>query len=165
MNGINARGAIARFERNAIEIRLVDVQECPMADIAIVKAISGAIQYLMKRAGSDVSKGYAISSPRLRDILQRTIGTAENAMITEADYLQCLGLDGKPLSAREVWRHLAANMPNFAGPERAAFDQILAHGTLATRMKKITLRPDRDGLVSMCRALSGCLAEGKMLLP
>ena len=32
---LNSRGAIARFDRNAIEIRLVDIQECPKADIAI----------------------------------------------------------------------------------------------------------------------------------
>jgi len=33
---INSRGAIARFDRNAIEIRLVDVQEAPIMDISIV---------------------------------------------------------------------------------------------------------------------------------
>jgi len=32
---LNSRGAIARFDRNAVEIRLVDVQECPLADLAI----------------------------------------------------------------------------------------------------------------------------------
>jgi len=31
---LNARGAIARFDRNAIEIRLCDTQECPRADLA-----------------------------------------------------------------------------------------------------------------------------------
>jgi Uncharacterized conserved protein len=34
---LNSRGAIARFDRGAIEIRLVDIQECPNADIAIVE--------------------------------------------------------------------------------------------------------------------------------
>ena len=32
---LNARGAIARFSRGAIEIRVIDVQECPAADLAI----------------------------------------------------------------------------------------------------------------------------------
>ena len=32
---LNSRGAIARFDRNAIEIRVLDIQECPVADLAI----------------------------------------------------------------------------------------------------------------------------------
>ncbi|HOW19319.1 MAG TPA: glutamate-cysteine ligase family protein, partial [Phycisphaerae bacterium] len=32
---VNARGAIARFCRNTIEIRVIDMQECPSADVAI----------------------------------------------------------------------------------------------------------------------------------
>src|SRR5690606_17301416 len=34
---LNSRGAIARFQRNAIEIRVLDIQECPAADLAILK--------------------------------------------------------------------------------------------------------------------------------
>jgi glutamate---cysteine ligase / carboxylate-amine ligase len=30
---LNSRGAIARFDRNAIEIRTIDIQECPAADL------------------------------------------------------------------------------------------------------------------------------------
>jgi len=36
---LNSRGAIARFDRNAIEIRLVDVQECSYVDIAIAAIV------------------------------------------------------------------------------------------------------------------------------
>src|SRR5690606_17468614 len=32
---VNSRGAIARFDRNAIEIRVIDLQESPRADVAI----------------------------------------------------------------------------------------------------------------------------------
>lgn len=31
---LNSRGAIARFDRDAIEIRVLDIQECPLANIA-----------------------------------------------------------------------------------------------------------------------------------
>src|SRR5690606_34786160 len=36
---VNARGAIARFDRSAIEIRLLDTQECPAADIAVAALV------------------------------------------------------------------------------------------------------------------------------
>lgn len=41
---LNSRGAIARFDRGAIEIRLVDIQECPNADIAIVEMEIAALK-------------------------------------------------------------------------------------------------------------------------
>ncbi len=41
---LNSRGAIARFERNAIEIRVLDVQECPQADVAICRVGGGSPQ-------------------------------------------------------------------------------------------------------------------------
>jgi len=45
---LNSRGAIARFERSAIEIRVLDIQECPAADLAVVAAINGALQCLVR---------------------------------------------------------------------------------------------------------------------
>ena len=36
---LNSRGAIARFDRDAIEIRVIDIQECPKADVAIAVLI------------------------------------------------------------------------------------------------------------------------------
>ena len=36
---VNARGCIARFDRMALEIRVLDVQECPRADLAIAWAV------------------------------------------------------------------------------------------------------------------------------
>ncbi len=44
---VNARGAIARFERNTIEIRVIDTQETPFADIAIAAVITGVLKQLV----------------------------------------------------------------------------------------------------------------------
>src|SRR5882672_4982812 len=43
---VNARGAIARFDRMALEIRVLDVQECPRADLAIAWAVSRTLRAL-----------------------------------------------------------------------------------------------------------------------
>ena len=43
---VNARGAIARFDRDAIEIRVLDAQECPRADLAIAAAVSAVLRAL-----------------------------------------------------------------------------------------------------------------------
>src|SRR5262249_995233 len=43
---LNARGAIARFSRNTIEIRVMDVQECPLADVALCAVVVALLQLL-----------------------------------------------------------------------------------------------------------------------
>jgi glutamate---cysteine ligase / carboxylate-amine ligase len=43
---LNSRGAIARFDRDAIEIRLLDVQETPLADLAIAMLVISAARSL-----------------------------------------------------------------------------------------------------------------------
>ena len=44
----NARGAIARFDRMAIEVRLIDAQECAAADLAVAAAVSGLVRALVE---------------------------------------------------------------------------------------------------------------------
>ena len=46
---VPARGAIARFDRNAIEIRVLDVQECLQADLAVCSAIVAVLHLLVER--------------------------------------------------------------------------------------------------------------------
>src|SRR6185436_7618780 len=43
---VNSRGAIPRFDRGSIEIRIMDIQECPSADLAIVAFVIEVIKAL-----------------------------------------------------------------------------------------------------------------------
>jgi hypothetical protein len=43
---LNARGAIARFDRMAIEIRVLDVQETPRMDVAYAALIVEVLKFL-----------------------------------------------------------------------------------------------------------------------
>src|SRR6266542_415356 len=45
---LNARGAIARFDRSAIEIRLCYTQECPRADVAIAAIVAAVARALFE---------------------------------------------------------------------------------------------------------------------
>ena len=44
---LNSRGAIARFDRGSIELRVMDVQEYPAADVAICAAVTEVIRSLV----------------------------------------------------------------------------------------------------------------------
>lgn len=46
---LNSRGAIARFERSAIEIRLMDVQESSIMDFTLINLFKEMIQYLVRK--------------------------------------------------------------------------------------------------------------------
>ncbi|MCD8534092.1 MAG: glutamate-cysteine ligase family protein, partial [Verrucomicrobia bacterium] len=48
----NARGAIARFSRGAIEIRVMDTQEAPVIDLAILQFV---VQWLKQLVGEEMS--------------------------------------------------------------------------------------------------------------
>ncbi|MDA1313484.1 MAG: glutamate-cysteine ligase family protein [Acidobacteria bacterium] len=45
---INSRGAIMRFNRDAIEIRVLDVQECPKMDLALASFVRAALKFMMQ---------------------------------------------------------------------------------------------------------------------
>lgn len=46
---VNSRGAIMRFSRRALEIKLLDVQECIKSDVAIAVFVRGVLRSLVRR--------------------------------------------------------------------------------------------------------------------
>jgi len=160
---LNARGAIARFERNTIEIRLVDAQECPLADMAVLMAITEAIRFVLETPAVERERANALSTGQLRTLLGVAICKGPNTLIRDRDYLRCLGFQEDAATARELWKHLLRRVPAFNGPERALFDEILRHGPLASRMKKVTGPATLPNLKRTCRLLCKCMDTGKML--
>jgi glutamate---cysteine ligase / carboxylate-amine ligase len=161
---VNARGAIARFDRQTIEIRVVDIQECPLADLAVLGAIARAV-----KGFSDADQGLrrkinALASDRLLESLLKTIREGENAVIDDAEYLACLGVPG-PARVAEIWAALVARFGELSDAEAGALEKILTHGTLATRMQRLTDPVDPENLHATCRALCQCLEHGQMLIP
>jgi len=137
---INARGAIARFDRMSVEVRVLDVQECPAADLAVVEAVVGAVRRLVERELP------VFSEERLAAVLWAAARNAENAVIEDAEYLGVFGVNA-PATAGEVWQSLGAD---------------LEHGTLATRLRRVLGdAPSRDELAATYRELADCLAEGQ----
>jgi carboxylate-amine ligase len=160
----NARGAIARFDRQTIEIRVIDIQECPLADLAILMAIIHLIKRLVGSPEA-LTLGGRLTAERLSTVLQETIKAAEHALIVDAEYLKCLGFRASSMRASEIWPSLIESMPDIASPYSLALGTILRHGTLASRMKRITAEPRRQQMIETCRILCDCLQENRLLIP
>jgi glutamate---cysteine ligase / carboxylate-amine ligase len=164
---VNGRGCIARFDRMALEIRVLDVQECPRADLAIAWAVSRALCALCDPDPAHQGRLRALVTAGLADLLERTAVQGERAAVDDADYLRALGLDGSPRSAQEVWqalalRHLASDRERAEhGP---AFEVVLEDGCLARRIvNRIGEKPTREALTELYRELGECLREGRLL--
>jgi carboxylate-amine ligase len=166
---VNARGAIVRFDRSAIEIRLVDAQECPPADLAVTAAIVAAV-HALALAEPPPGSTRAPETEALAAILDATISRGEQAVIEDDAFLHMLGLTA-PLTAGDVWRHLVDTHLR-PDPEAAewlpALDVILDQGPLARRILHIldaqpghALPPER--LREVYRRLCACLADGTSL--
>ena len=160
---LNARGAIARFDRNAIEIRLIDVQETPAADLAIVQAVVHAVRWMVEEKTCTWATQSAWLPGPLRAILLDTIQNAEQTMITNRDYLALWGVT-TPCTAGDLWKTITHDLTADEPAIGNALHHILQNGPLARRMlSQLPETPRHDDLTHLYRALATCLAEGKML--
>lgn len=161
---VNARGAIARFDRNTIEIRVLDAQECPQADLAIAWAVVHVLRALVSERWTGVREQRAWPVAPLARLLKATTREAEAAPIRDTAYLRQLGWTGRsPCTAGELWAHLRASVVPDRREFRGALDVIQDEGPLARRLWRAGGRaPSRRRLHGLAEMLCACLAEGRM---
>lgn len=163
---LNARGAIPRFDRNAIEIRVIDVQECPQADLAIAAAATAVIRALYDGKWSSLAVQQAFGTDALVKILHACIRDAEQAVIDDAGYLRLLGFPDRQCQAGELWRHLIDMMSlNRSEHWREPLRVILEHGPLARRiLRAVGKDHSKARLQSVYEDLCGCLDAGRLFV-
>jgi len=154
---LNSRGAIARFDRGAVEIRLLDVQECPDADIAVAKLVSDSVKLLCN--SDNKSALMDLDESNMLEILLQCIKNGENTLVTNEKYLKALGMDGKPAKASKIWKSLFIRTGNdrndlYSEP----LINIFSNGTLSTRIRKNLSGGIEEVYSELCR----CVAENKV---
>jgi carboxylate-amine ligase len=160
----NARGAIARFERNTIEIRVLDVQECPQADLAILQLIVSVLRALIAETLSSLAAQRAPSTTALHQILRGTMKKGGQVRIRHRGFLRALGCRTTPaLTARDLWRMLLETAAPPRADWRPAAEVILREGTLSERILKASgEHPSRARLKSVYARLADCLERGEL---
>jgi len=166
----NARGAIARFSRNAIEIRVIDVQECPLADLAIAGLVSSLVEAHTRERWIRLAEQSAWQVEPLAQIFLDCVKHGEDAVISDARYLSCFGVDATTLRAGELWKRLRSDLwPKGSTRDRSfggAIDAILQHGSLSTRIRRaVGPNPQREDLKRVYRELATALAAGRLFTP
>lgn len=163
---VNARGCIARFDRGAIEIRVLDAQECPLADVAVAAVTAETVRSFVAERWCSYADQRAWSEARLADVFTDVIRDADRAVIRDTAYLTALGLPaGADRSAGAIWRHLIASGVGEALPAelQAAVEIITRQGCLARRIgAALGPAPGPAHLIQVYRRLGECLAGGRL---
>lgn len=165
---VNARGCIARFDRGAIEIRVLDNQECPEQDLAIVSAVTNVVRALATEQFCPLAELKFWSPEALRTILDRSIRSAEQALVGDDAYVRAFGAHPSEVKTMaELWRHILNQVSPSSSPFAQAQSIILEHGTLASRLVRAyqSVPPGKTTLLELNRQLTACLADGKPFLP
>ncbi len=163
----NARGAIARFDRNAIEIRLIDAQECVSANLAVAAAVAAVVRALVEERFVPHRLQRDFPTARLSALLHAAIESGPQVLLEDREYASLFDFDSPaPRSLGELWQHLVD--VTFDGPSELepALLHVLRRGTLAQRMLEALgddfQRPDLERLATR---LCDCLAEDRAFTP
>ncbi len=164
---LNSRGAIARFDRNTIEIRVLDTQETPLTDLAIAELIKTVLKKITSQEWSMLDIQLEISTEALSDMFLKMIHTAEKTVIDNQDYLSLFNFPDKRSDARDLWIYLFESSGLEDITERpdleSALQYIFKNGTLASRIAApLQKRMTRPRLNEVYRVLTECLAEGTL---
>ncbi|MEZ4416683.1 MAG: glutamate-cysteine ligase family protein [Gemmatimonadota bacterium] len=164
---LNSRGAIARFDRGSIEIRLLDLQECPAADLAIVSLVVEVLRLLVDGRWLGDEPVRALDEHRLAAVLLDAIRDGEQARVRDTEVLHAVGWRRGEVDLIRLWGHLADE----AGARLTAevgrgIERILTQGTLATRIRRALGEAwGREELVAVYRSLGEALRANRLFEP
>lgn len=162
---MNSRGAIARFDRGSIEIRVMDVQEQPESDLEIAAGVIATLRWLCDEQPSDLGKQQGLAVEPLRAIFDECVIHGDRAVVRDRDVLIALGWEARqPPTSGELWKYMLQRaMPGFDDdPRFARLRRIVRHGPVARAMLR-TLEehggtPSQEHLHALATQLAGALA-------
>jgi carboxylate-amine ligase len=163
---LNFRGAAAHFDRGSIQIRLLDIQETPKADLAIVRLVAETVRALTDERWVSIQELDRLSTRMLADLLDQAIIQGERFVLKSESLLRALGYDGHEASLAELWDHLVERLVIEEGTVQGLEPElltILRKGTLATRiLAALGPEPSADAIREVYTRIADCALEGRM---
>ncbi len=160
----NSRGAIARFDRGSIEIRVLDIQEAPAADLAVLSLVVAVLRALVEERWLSYGDQRAWETAPLADLFDGCVQGAGEAEIRGEGYLRAFGLQRLAAPAAAIWRHLLDEVGDGLPTAHArTVERMIEGGTLARRLvTALGNAPSRDRLREVYGELSDCLEENRL---
>ncbi len=164
---VNARAAIPRFSRGSVEIRLLDTQECPAADVAVALAATECIRALVEERWCSYATQKRWSTEALDHILKLTSAVGGDALIWDQEYWRLFGQEANQhCTARRLWQALVHRLLEADTPARAPLQLILEEGCLARRILRVVGSDmSRARIRAVYAQLAECLQSGRLFRP
>jgi hypothetical protein len=166
---VNARGAIARFDRMAIEIRVLDVQETPLMDVAYAALIVEVLKLLCAEQWLDTAGMNRWRTEHLGTLLELAARQGEGAGVGDKQFLAGFGMRSSGTELKGLWEHLIETVSARGSLDAATgrlLEHYLRHGTLATRIgKAVGLLPARAKIARVYEDLCEALADNTPFTP
>lgn len=165
---LNSRAAIARFDREAIEIRCLDTQEAPLADLALCHLAVALVKRLMALNPDLHSVHRRIPEGLLKALFLASAEKGRAAPLPPEFPARAFGMDPGPATVgaflQALWEEVRKDD---ASPENALFGPVIGHilsqGSLAERILRAAPKP--EGYPGVYLALCGCLDTGTLFNP
>lgn len=162
---LNSRGAIARFDRNSIEIRIIDLQESPLADVSLSALIIETL-HLLSENDNYLDLISEFNQNTLVDIFTRAIVTGEMTSIREKSYLSVFGLENDT-TISELWKHIHSLFKSdrkfMSDKQYLTSKEILGEGTLSTRiLKMLDNNYSMENILVVYHQLEKCLNDNTL---
>jgi gamma-glutamyl:cysteine ligase YbdK (ATP-grasp superfamily) len=162
---LNSRAAIPKFEYGALEIRIIDSQECVNADIAIAHVIHAILKNWCNLGHYPTPPN--IETKVLKAIFNDTIRTGLNTPIEDMKLLQAYLLPKRRMNIRDIWSLLIEGVSHMlTKDDQLSLEHTLRNGNLSERIlsackKNLT----RSTLHRVYRELSDCLLTNQYFKP
>ena len=161
---LNSRGAIARFDRGAIEIRIIDLQECPAADLAILQTVVALLKRLCEERWVSLGELQALDTTRLASVFLGVVKFGDAFRVDDPKLLRAFGLPSAAMPATEIWKRLWPSLKDDVEAElEPVMEMILERGSLSSRLlRKLGHAPTQNELRTNYQSLADCLAENRL---
>lgn len=166
---VNSRGAIARFDRGSIEIRVMDIQECPSADLAIITLVIETLKALVNEKFASLEDQKEVYTDALIGIFDETIRSGPDTEIYSGEYSSLFGIN-QFCNPQQLWWHIFNTLIKDGNSVLMQWEPelsvILQEGTLSNRILKAAGKnPSANAIRKVYHQLNDCLAQNKMFIP
>ncbi|MFA5960043.1 MAG: glutamate-cysteine ligase family protein [Tatlockia sp.] len=162
---LNSRAAIPKFDCQAIEIRIIDSQECVQADVAIALAVTAILKQWIE------SSDYYLHQPcevmRLRAVYDLAIKEGFAFSIDDSQLCRQWQLPPRTMTAQAVWSHLIERVSSaLDAKSQQTLEFILSQGNLSERLLRACGNDhSKTNLSRLYRQLGHCLSTNTLFNP
>lgn len=160
---LNSRGAIARFDRGSVEIRILDTQENPNSDIAICFLTIELLKRLTSLGSAALKKlALAFSPAQRKKHLLSCARDGRQARLRDSDAAAAIlgESNGVPKNLGEFWNSFYQSIPFESVPEtlRNPIETLVRKGNLAERVLRVYgQKPSKMEMMHLVNELADCV--------